>query len=412
MVWRVLVLGAATLVCGAAEDPWDKVLLLQKVKRHVAEAVKQLPDYTCLQTSARYRKRAEKDPERLVDTVVLEVLNSDSKELFASPGDRSFQAESPMAFTGHGLAATGAFALFLRTLFVNDNGQFQWVGEEEFRARKALKWNYRVPLTSSGYEVTLEFSRGRVAMRGYMLVDAETMDLIRLVVDVDDIPPNLPLVSATQTIDYAPTRIGDRDVVLPQSGTMALVEETGASSRNEVAFTHCQSFRVESTLSFTATDAGPATASRPPEPVRPIAAGLVVAVELVAPVTERHTVGGLIEGRVVADARERGRTAIPAGSAVRGRIRRLERDGDYWIVGLEFTEIETVSGPARFYANIQELDKASGATFFLKTKMKDRTEEQSLGYLPGVAHFYAPKLPLATGFKTVWKTTSPRSATR
>jgi hypothetical protein len=410
MGWRVLVLGmAAALSAGAADEEWDRIVLLQKAKRHVAEAAKRLPDYTCLETSARYRKNSAKEQERLVDTVVLEVLNSAEKELYASPGERDFHSESPNSFVGHGMSGTGAFGLFLRTLFVNDVGQFQWGGDEQASGRKVLKWNYRVPITSSGYTITHSYFHGRVAMRGWMWIDAETLDIVRLVVDADEIPPNLPITEGRQVIDYALTRIGDRDVVLPQTATIRLVEETGGASRNDIAFTHCQSFQVESTLSFTAVDTGPATTARPAEEVRPVAEGLPLTIELAGPVTEKHVVGTLIEAKVAADVRERGRVAIRAGSAVRGRVRRLEREGDHWIVGLEFTDVETEAGPARFYANIQDLDKASGATFFWKVSKK---EELSLSYLPGVAHFYAPSLPLPKGFKTVWKTTSPRSASR
>ena len=69
MVLRALVLGLAVLAAQAAEDPWEKVLLLQKVKRHVAEAVQQLPDYTCLQTSARFRKKSEAEADSRLTSI-------------------------------------------------------------------------------------------------------------------------------------------------------------------------------------------------------------------------------------------------------------------------------------------------------------------------------------------------------
>jgi hypothetical protein len=399
------------LAPASADDEWDKVLLLQKVKRHIAEGVKRLPDYTCLQTTGRYRRKAgEKEQERRVDTLVLEVLNAGEKELYAAPGARSFQADGPDAFTGHGLTGTGSFGLFLSTLFVNDHGMFQYRGEEQFRGRRAVKWDYRVPVTSSGYTMRLQYSQGRVGMRGSVVVDAQTLDLLHLTVVASEIPPNLPLASATQTMEYALTRIGDRDVMLPQSASMKVVDDDGAHSRNEVDFTHCQSFRVESTLSFNTPADGPVTTSLPPEEARPIPEGLMVTIELAMPVSETLPVGTSIEARVAADVRDRGRIAIPGGTRVRGRLRRLEREGEYWALGLEFTEIETAAGPARFYANVQDLDKQGGSQFLL-VRGKGQTEV-FLPYLPGVAQFYAPQLPLPKGFKTVWKTTSPRSANR
>jgi hypothetical protein len=406
---RALLLGLSTALSAGADDAWDKVVLLQKVKRHIADGVKRLPDYTCLQTAARYRKKAG-EPERLVDRVVLEVLNTGAKELYSSPGAKGFQAEDPGSFTGHGLSGTGAFGLFLKTLFVNDNGMFTYAGEETFRRRTALKWDYRVPAMLSGYTMHLTYSRGTVGMRGSFLVDAETLDLLSLTVNASEIPSNLPLLSATQTVDYARARIGERDVVLPQSASMKVVDDDGAHSRNEVEFTHCQSFLVESTLSFTAPTDGPALTALPKEEARPIDTGLTVTVELPGAVTEAHTLGALIEGRVVADVRDRGRVAVAAGSALRGRLRRLEQLEGRWAIGLEFTHIETAAGPVRFYANLVDVEQTGGAVFIVRDPKKE--EELYLPYLPGVAQFFLPELPLPKGFKTVWKTTSPRPASR
>jgi hypothetical protein len=76
-------------------------------------------------------------------------------------------------------------------------------------------------------------------------------------------------------------------------------------------------------------------------------------------------VGSLIEARVSADVKEKGKVVLPAGAVVRGRIRRLEREQGYYIVGLEFTHVETGAGPARFYANLLAIDKR--AKFVLHT---------------------------------------------
>src|SRR5688572_14199342 len=87
MDMRPFLAGLLLLAPAWADDEWDKVVLLQKVKRHVGEAVNRLPDYTCLQTTARYRR------ERRIDTLVLEVLNAGDKELYAPPGSRGFHAD-------------------------------------------------------------------------------------------------------------------------------------------------------------------------------------------------------------------------------------------------------------------------------------------------------------------------------
>ena len=177
--------------------------------------------------------------------VVLEVLNTGSKELYASPGAVDFRDDQPAAFTAGGLSGTGMFGLFLSTLFVDDNAMFQYRGEEEITGRRAIRWDYRVPLMLSGFTIRLEFAKGQVAMKGSFWADPQTLDLLWLEVQADDIPPNLPLVSAVQTIDYARTRIGDRDIILPQTAALRMLETNGAESRNLLEFTHCRSFTSE-----------------------------------------------------------------------------------------------------------------------------------------------------------------------
>src|SRR5215469_1385219 len=112
------------------------VLLLSRIKRHVREQLTRLPDYTCLETSQRYQRGAgPKEVLKPLDTMRLEVLDSGDKELYAPPGARNFQTEHPGEFTHAGLSGTGVFSLALRNLMVNDNGLFQYRGEERLTGR-------------------------------------------------------------------------------------------------------------------------------------------------------------------------------------------------------------------------------------------------------------------------------------
>src|SRR3954469_652549 len=116
----------------AADDLPPGVLLLSPVKSHIREHVERLPDYTCLQTAARFRRDAGARPAtNPTDVVVLEVLNTGSKEMYAFPGASDFRDDHPRAFTAGGLSGTGMFGLFLTTLFVDDNAMFQYRGDDE-----------------------------------------------------------------------------------------------------------------------------------------------------------------------------------------------------------------------------------------------------------------------------------------
>jgi hypothetical protein len=407
-----------------ADDLPAWVLLLSRIKRHMREELARLPDYTCLETMQRYRRvPGGKPPLKQLDTVLLEVLYAGDKELYGSPGARNFPNTDPSAFTGGGLSGTGMFGLHLNTLFVNENANIQYRGEEQLAGRRAARFDYRVPLMLSGFTIHLVDGRGQVSTRGSFWSDPVTYDLLRLDVQVEDIPPSLPLISSTQSIEYARTRIGEREVMLPQSAVLDMLQTSGEESRNLLEFTHCRSFAAESRISFDAAppdpSSSPATPARPSSEPPPLAAGLTVTVELTSRLDERAAVGSLVEARTASNVVEKGKVVVPAGAVVRGRIRRLEHysdSGEYFTVGLEFTELETAAGPVRFYANLLSIDESGRVKLMLVRGLPDgprqsgRREEIWANYLPGVASFFVTgaRLDLPRGFRTVWKTKAAR----
>lgn len=418
-------IGWAAALAGAGWAQEDRlppeVLLLQRIKLHMREEIARQPDYTCLETAERYQRDAgAKGPAALRDTVVLEVLTSGDKEFFGSPGARDFPADTPLAFTGGGLGATGTFALHARSIFLNDVAMFQYRGEETVLGRRAVRYDYRVPEMLSGYTIVVAAGRAKVAMQGSFWADPTTLDVIRLSVDAADIPPALALVSATQTIDYARVRIGNRDALLPQSGVIEMAHESGEVNRNLMAFTHCRSYAAESQIRWDSPSPPPDLPAAQAERETPILPpGLRVTIELTTPVTERDAVGKQIEGRVVEPVMQKRKVIVPAGAAVRGRIRRMERHADsggYFVVGLEFTEVEVGDAPARFYAILQDVAEGGPIRLMLERGVRPgkgeifRTEQMHLAYLPGVASFFVTgdRVDVPAGFRTVWKTKSER----
>jgi hypothetical protein len=316
----------------------------------------------------------------------LEILDTGDKELYAPPGARNFQKDHPGEFTDTGLSGTGVFSLALRNLMVNDNGLFQYRGEEQLAGRKAVRYDYRVPLLQSGMYVSIEGSTGRVASKGSVWVDPDSLDLFRLDIIADEIPPSLPLASNVSTVHYARMPIGDRTVLIPDTAEMDLVQTSGAEARNVVEFTHCRAFQAESTVSF-----GPATGLPPSEASAedtPLPAGVAITVTLSAPISGAEPVGTVIEGRVAGNVAGKSGVLGRDGAVVRGRIRRLEPP----VMAIEFTEIETGGVPMRFFAELQSVDAPA-------------TIQRPSGVdLPGVGTFSVAKFPIPAGFRMVWRT--------
>jgi hypothetical protein len=418
----------------AAQDLPPGVLLLSRIKRHLRDELTHLPDYTCLETAQRQvRSAGAKSDLKPMDTVRLEVLYTGTHELYAAPGDLDFRENRPSAFTAGGLSASGLFGMFLHAIFINDLGTFTWRGEETLGGRPAVRYDYRVPVMVAGWNIHSAAVSGQVGMKGSFWADPDSLDLLRLKVQADDIPPTLDVADATILIEYSRTRIGDADVLLPQSGELRLRHTTGAEGRNLMDYTHCRSFQAQSSLNFgepvessaaaTSTAAAstaaassapiglPPSAAPPPRGVQTLPPGIAFAVKLTAPIGDTDNIGTSIAGRVAADVVLKRKVLVPEGALVTGRIRRLERSeqsGGYCTVGIEFMEVHSGDSSYRFYAELQDLDARPDIGWLLLDNgaIAVTRDRRSLPNLPGVATFFVlgSHFSLPEGFRTMWKT--------
>ncbi len=432
MTFRSLAVLAAALASSSAfsDDLAPEVLMLARIKAHMRHEIVQIPNFTCVEALERYHKDAgSKTTMKPLDTLQLEVAHIGGRELFSWLGDRIFKEDNPSMFVGGGMIGNGIFVSHLRSLFVDDNGLFQYRGEVDLGGRRAACYSFQIPLRMSGYEIRIVGAAGMVGTRGLFWVDPQSLDLIRLEIHADDIPPTLPLVDAITTIDYARVRVGTADVLMPQTSDMHLIEFSGEENRNVVEFTHCRSFNTESSISFTSADSPPPVASptervlTPPDVQETVPGGLLVSIVLTTPITEQATVGQVIDAKVSGNVRYKNQLLIPDGSVVRGRVRRLERNSqpeDHFIVALEFSEIESGALLLRFFADLQSMDHVPELEWFLSKssgyysndlmfggRSERRTNEQTrLFDLPGVGSFFVrgSRFTLPKGLRMTWKT--------
>jgi hypothetical protein len=415
-----------SVFCVSAQPLPPEVLTLARIGSRVREAVSRLPDCTCLETVARFRKSAGKDLKPL-DRVVLQILFSGGKELFASPGDTHWET-NPFAFLASGMMGNGLFALNLKNIFLDNHSVIRYKGDEFPTGRREARYDFYISRMSSGYTVQHAGASGVVAERGSFWADPETYDLRRLEFHADEIPPELLYADISTTIYYNRVRIGESDVLLPQTADLRTTGVDGEESRNLIEFTHCQGFHADSTLVFGAIRegtpaAGPAVT--PPKPAAaedPLPPDLRIAVALSTPLDDRATVGSLIQGKLAGSVTQKGKVLVPDGALVEGHIRRLERysdAGDYFIVALEFTRLETPGGNLRFYADLQDVDRREGVAMVLNNTTRverggtntvtwENTYSQRIWTreVPGVGTFFVrgSGFSLPPGFKTVWKT--------
>ena len=425
----VLKLAAALLVMssdGAAQNFAPDVLLLSRIKSHMREELAHLPNYTCLETTTRFIKETGRHSKmQPLDSVLLELVYSNHREWYGSPGDRNLSEDHPVAFIASGMIGNGAFAINLNNIFLSGGAIFTYRGEEALNGRVVARYDFRLPRSLARFEISIVGGSGTVGEEGTFWIDPQSLDLLRIESRTDEIPPFLPLQEMSQSVNYAPTRIGEYRALLAQQSDLHMVKTTGEESYNRLEFTHCRAFSAESTLSF---DPEPQDAGKSPLADHPnvlseargtggeVPALLRITVQLSTPITDKESVGALIGAKVYGDVIHKGKIIIPNGSLARGRIRRLERykTGEDFIVGLEFTEVEVNGRSQRFYADLIRLAKVRGIRPTLSEQvavrsggeLESRDETITLPELPGVASFFVHGNTFAvpSGFRMVWRT--------
>lgn len=423
----VLVLAAVAV---SAQDIAPDVMLLGHVLQRSRDELRRLQDVSCLETVDR-QHQPKNGKMKPLDTVRLEVLTNGTKELYASPGARSFSENPPIDWVGSGTLGNGFFGLYLAKI-LGGHATFLWKGYEKIAGRRLGRWDYQLPVQWAGQSFVILGGSGSVSLHGSFWADPQSYDMVRLNVAAGDIPNTLPLTSAEWSIDYAPTAVnGNLTVLLPQTADFAMVKQSGEASDDRFAFTQCHTFEAETKLIFNGPDnpEGPPQfgASAVDDTLRALPVGLEIPVQLTSGIADGKFVGGLIDGVVSRDVLLKGQVAIPSGSPVRGRIRRLEQYSDpvpYFVVAIEYTEVAIQGIRYRFDADLTRIEPAEHVSDSLpagtggldRVAMTGRVGNGAIPFetreklrvtkLPGVATFLfvGTQLDLREGFETIWNT--------
>src|SRR5712692_11400472 len=175
---RLWLAAAAALLCQAQELP-PELLLLAKIKVKMADNLERLPNYTCAQTIERSRRPAPTRRFELVDTIRLEVGYIEGKELFGWPGAGKIDESEITKLVGGGTIGNGDFALLAKSL-LTQSVMFTYGGDTELGGRRAIRYDFRVPLLSSGYRLRVPPKEAFVGYHGSFWAEPGTLDLVRL----------------------------------------------------------------------------------------------------------------------------------------------------------------------------------------------------------------------------------------
>jgi hypothetical protein len=255
---------------------------------------------------------------------------------------------------------------------------------------------------------------GPVGYQGHVYNDAETLEIARIEIHIDEIPPYLPLKEGHKVIDYAPADIGGVRHVLPSSVEMTLADLNGGESRNRAVFSACKQYLGESRLVF----------EEPPEEPQPqqpqvewtLPEGLDVRLQLAGPLDlSKAAMGDPVVFEVSRDSVRGGQVWLPRGARVTLRLDHIVCR-DFPISHCFFALVpgrfafQNKSGEFRAELVQPELSR-SMEVLLRNVRPQLRTIPAEMGQAPPEAAILVVsgrrgKLP--SGFQTVWRTLRTR----
>jgi len=337
----------------------DEMRQLIEVQHQVRLSLEQQPNHTCrmIVRRARLGKKARERllklarkrgserfsadlPPDVQDVVELEVAVIDGKELYAFPDSPRFEERPLEEIIGFGSVATGDFSAHLRSIFVNGAARIERFGSDDLDGRSALRWDYKVSLFRSGYQIA---DIGHTAYDGSFWADPETHQLLRLDIEAVDIPMSAGVTEVVTQIDYQRVALSGGSFVTPRRAQLTLRLASGDENRNDTEFLDCKDFQAESTLSF--DDLSDRFYVQRVESFQAfeIPVDTRLGVSLQTPIDSKISrVGTPIEARLTRNVNLDDGTRLPKGARLTGRLRMFARYTDgtpRTLVGIEFTEL-------------------------------------------------------------------------
>jgi Arc/MetJ family transcription regulator len=341
--WLVVFLA---LLAQAQQGPTPDVSLLGKIKSKVAENLRRLPNYTCTQTIVRSLRRKPAARLQRLDTVRLEIAYVGGKELYGWPGSGRIDQSQITKLVG-GTIGNGDFAVLPSSIFLGESAQFQYQGESSLEGKSAVRFDYTVPRLASGYQLQSEAAAAIVGYHGSFWADPDTLDLMRLEVSADDIPPTLKLASAVDRMEYDRVSIAGSKFLLPRGAELDITDSVGTESQNRMRLQSCHEFVGESVLSFRVPVESFVAPGRPSLAKVDLPDDFNMEVGLDTPIDSASSaVGDAVQATLRQSVRADGEAAIPKGARVSGHIARLEQRGRLYYVDLAFDSLDLKPGHA------------------------------------------------------------------
>ena len=224
--------------------------MLEAAREYARDYSKKLPNFICTQVTRRYEDPSGLEFWQLQDTVVEKLSFFEQKE------DYKLLFVNNRAFTGTrekigGTVTRGEFGTRLKEIFdPKSQATFDWERWATLRGKRMHVFRYAITQERSEYSVQYQTSVTVPAYGGLVYIDKDTLAVMRVTQEVNQMPVGFPINSILAILDYDFIKVADNQFVLPlKASTIARMSKV--LFKNDVEFRNYNRFGAEATITFT-----------------------------------------------------------------------------------------------------------------------------------------------------------------
>ncbi len=241
----------------ASPDPpaaADRTRIIEEARAIALNYTDSLPDFVAVQVVRRYL--GDEAGWRLKDTITLKLTYFEKAEKYDVLLINNRKASVDYDQVG-GAVTQGEFASLLRDVFEPaTDAQFAWDHWTHLRGRTTHVFTFRVRRERSHLKMRAGRGGGESGItaghHGFVYVDGETGQIVRLISEADSIPAGFPVREYETTLDYGFAEIAGRRYLLPLRAEDRVAAE-GQQMRNSVRFEQYRKFGSDTSIKYEGT---------------------------------------------------------------------------------------------------------------------------------------------------------------
>ena len=279
------------------------------------------------------------------DRLRLGVTVAGGDEIYSWAAASRFDSRSVFQMVSNGPISTGSFGQYLVAVFENPGVRFKFRGTKVGTSGEVFEYGFEVPAEASYYEVAVGNGWKVTGAHGSFQINAVTADLLRLVVETEQLPPEARFCRARTSIDYHYMLIGTEEFLIPRQSELETLSADAGETSSVTTFSGCRQYAAESKLRFDGQESlnEVKVAPHPPAPLPP---GVSLTLALLAPIdTSIAAAGDPVSAKVSKAVRAPHSNQIlaPAGATAHGRILQVRHQyrSSQFLISIRFDTIET-----------------------------------------------------------------------